>query len=293
MSILINKDTKVLVQGITGRDGSFHTGKMVAYGTNIVAGVSPGKGGQQVHNVPVFNSVEDAVNATGATVSVIFIPAPYAADAILEAAEGGIKLVVCISEGVPTLDMVKATAYLKKKGVELIGANCPGLITPEESMIGILPVNIFKKGNVGLMSRSGTLTYLMVSLLTQNGLGQSTCVGIGGDPVSGLYYQELLERFENDPETEAIVLIGEIGGDAEERAAQYIREHVTKPVVAFIAGQTAPQGKRMGHAGAIISSGSGTAEEKIAAFEAIGVPVARLPVEVPALVKKALDERKK
>jgi succinyl-CoA synthetase alpha subunit len=293
MSILINKDTKVLVQGITGRDGSFHTGKMVAYGTNIVAGVSPGKGGQQVHNVPVFNSVEDAVNATGATVSVIFIPAPYAADAILEAAEGGIKLVVCISEGVPTLDMVKATAYLKKKGVELIGANCPGLITPEESMIGILPVNIFKKGNVGLMSRSGTLTYLMVSLLTQNGLGQSTCVGIGGDPVSGLYYQELLERFENDPETEAIVLIGEIGGDAEERAAQYIKEHVTKPVVAFIAGQTAPQGKRMGHAGAIISSGSGTAEEKIAAFEAIGVPVARLPVEVPALVKKALDERKK
>jgi succinyl-CoA synthetase alpha subunit len=293
MSILINKDTKVLVQGITGRDGSFHTGKMVAYGTKIVAGVSPGKGGQLVHNVPVFNSVEDAVNATGATVSVIFIPAPYAADAILEAAEGGIKLVVCISEGVPTLDMVKATAYLKKKGVELIGANCPGLITPEESMIGILPVNIFKKGNVGLMSRSGTLTYLMVSLLSQNGLGQSTCVGIGGDPVSGLYYQELLERFENDPETEAIVLIGEIGGDAEERAAQYIKDHVTKPVVAFIAGQTAPQGKRMGHAGAIISSGSGTAEEKIAAFEAIGVPVARLPVEVPALVKKALDERKK
>ncbi|MFZ4581156.1 MAG: succinate--CoA ligase subunit alpha, partial [Paludibacter sp.] len=276
MSILINKDTKVLVQGITGRDGSFHTGKMVAYGTKVVAGVSPGKGGQQVHNVPVFNTVEDAVNATGATVSVIFIPAPYAADAILEAADGGIKLVVCISEGVPTLDMVKATAYLKKKGVELIGANCPGLITPEESMIGILPVNIFKKGNVGLMSRSGTLTYLMVSLLTQNGLGQSTCVGIGGDPVSGLYYQELLERFENDPETEAIVLIGEIGGDAEERAAQYIKEHVTKPVVAFIAGQTAPQGKRMGHAGAIISSGSGTAEEKIAAFEAIGVPVARL-----------------
>jgi succinyl-CoA synthetase alpha subunit len=292
MSILINKDTKVLVQGITGRDGSFHTGKMVAYGTNIVAGVSPGKGGQTVHDVPVFNTVEDAVNATGATVSVIFIPAPLAADAILEAADGGIKLVICISEGVPTLDMVKATAYLQKKGVQLIGANCPGLITPEESMIGILPGNIFKKGNVGLMSRSGTLTYLMVSLLTQNGLGQSTCVGIGGDPVAGLYYQELLEMFENDPETEAIVLIGEIGGDAEERAAQYIKEHVTKPVVAFIAGQTAPPGKRMGHAGAIISSGSGTAEEKIAAFEAIGVPVARLPVEVPKLVQAALDARK-
>lgn len=281
MSILINKDTKVLVQGITGRDGGFHTAKMIAYGTKIVAGVSPGKGGQTVHDVPVYNTVEDAVNATGATVSVIFIPAPFAADAILEAADGGIKLVICISEGVPTLDMVKATAYLKKKGAQLIGANCPGLITPEESMIGILPGNIFKKGNVGLMSRSGTLTYLMVSLLTQNGLGQSTCVGIGGDPVAGLYYQELLEMFENDPETEAIVLIGEIGGDAEERAAQYIKEHVTKPVVAFIAGQTAPPGKRMGHAGAIISSGSGTAEEKIAAFEAIGVPVARLPVEVP------------
>ncbi len=292
MSILINKDTKVLVQGITGRDGSFHTSKMVAYGTKIVAGVSPGKVGQTVHDVPVFNTVEDAVNATGATVSVIFIPAPLAADAILEAADGGIELVICISEGVPTLDMVKATAYLKKKGVQLIGANCPGLITPEESMIGILPVNIFKKGNVGLISRSGTLTYLMVDLLTHNNLGQSTCVGIGGDPVAGLYYQELLEMFENDPETEAIVLIGEIGGDAEERAAQYIKEHVTKPVVAFISGQTAPPGKRMGHAGAIISSGSGTAEEKIAAFEAIGVPVARLPVDVPKLVQAALDARK-
>lgn len=292
MSILINKNTKVLVQGITGRDGSFHTGKMVAYGTKVVAGVSPGKGGQTVHDVPVFNTVADAVEATGAEVSVIFIPAAFAADAVLEAAEGGIKLVVCISEGVPTIDMVKATAYLKKKGVQLIGANCPGLITPEESMIGILPGNIFKKGNVGLMSRSGTLTYLMVSLLTQNNLGQSTCVGIGGDPVAGLYYQELLEMFENDPETEVIVLIGEIGGDAEERAAQYIKEHVTKPVVAFIAGQTAPPGKRMGHAGAIISSGSGTAEEKIAAFEAVGVPVARLPVDIPVLVKKALAERR-
>jgi succinyl-CoA synthetase alpha subunit len=292
MSILINKNTKVLVQGITGRDGSFHTGKMVAYGTKVVAGVSPGKAGQTVHDVPVFNTVADAVEATGAEVSVIFIPAAFAADAVLEAAEGGIKLVVCISEGVPTLDMVKATAYLKKKGVQLIGANCPGLITPEESMIGILPGNIFKKGNVGLMSRSGTLTYLMVSLLTQSDLGQSTCVGIGGDPVAGLYYQELLEMFENDPETEVIVLIGEIGGDAEERAAQYIKEHVTKPVVAFIAGQTAPPGKRMGHAGAIISSGSGTAVEKIAAFEAVGVPVARLPIDIPVLVKKALAERR-
>ena len=292
MSILVNKNTKLLVQGITGRDGSFHTSKMIAYGTNVVAGVSPGKGGQTVHEVPVFNTVEDAVKATGANTSVIFVPAPLAGDAILEAAEAGIELGVCISEGVPTLDMVKATAYLKKKGVKLIGANCPGLITPEETMIGILPGNIFKKGNVGLISRSGTLTYLMVSLLTDNGLGQSTCIGIGGDPVAGLYYQELLQMFEDDPETEAIVLIGEIGGDAEERAAQYIKEHITKPVVAFIAGQTAPAGKRMGHAGAIISSGSGTASEKIAAFEAIGVPVARLPKEVPAMVKQKLAERK-
>jgi len=292
MSILVNKNTKLLVQGITGRDGSFHTSKMIAYGTNVVAGVSPGKGGQTVHDVPVFNTVEDAVKATGANTSVIFVPAPLAGDAILEAAEAGIELVVCISEGVPTLDMVKATAYLKKKGVKLIGANCPGLITPEETMIGILPGNIFKKGNVGLISRSGTLTYLMVSLLTDSGLGQSTCIGIGGDPVAGLYYQELLQMFEDDPETEAIVLIGEIGGDAEERAAQYIKEHITKPVVAFIAGQTAPAGKRMGHAGAIISSGSGTASEKIAAFEAIGVPVARLPKEVPAMVKQKLAERK-
>ena len=288
MSILVNKNTKLLVQGITGRDGSFHTSKMKEYGTNIVAGVSPGKGGQTVDGIPVFNTVEEAVQSTGANTSIIFVPAPLAGDAIMEAGDSGIELVICISEGVPTLDMVKATAYLEKKGVKLIGANCPGLITPDEALVGILPGNIFKKGNVGLMSRSGTLTYLMVSLLTQNGLGQSTCVGIGGDPVAGLYYKELLQMFQDDPETEAIVLIGEIGGDAEERAAQFIKEHVTKPVVAFIAGQSAPAGKRMGHAGAIISSGSGTAEEKIAAFEAVGVPVARLPIEIPLLIKKAL-----
>jgi len=288
MSILVNKNTKLLVQGMTGRDGSFHTAKMKEYGTNIVAGVSPGKGGLVVDGIPVFNTVEDAVKATGANTSIIFVPAPLAGDAIMEACDAGVELVICISEGVPTLDMVKATNYLKKKGVKLIGANCPGLITPDEALVGILPGNIFKKGNVGLMSRSGTLTYLMVSLLTNAGLGQSTCVGIGGDPVAGLYYQELLQLFQDDPETEAIVLIGEIGGDAEERAAQYIKEHVTKPVVAFIAGQSAPPGKRMGHAGAIISSGSGTAEEKIAAFEAIGVPVARLPIEIPMLIKKAL-----
>ncbi len=290
MSILINRNTKLLVQGITGRDGSFHTSKMKAYGTNIVAGVSPGKGGTHVEGIPVFNTVEDAVKATGADTSVIFVPAPLAGDAIIEAAEGGIKLVICISEGVPTLDMVKATAYLKKKGVQLIGANCPGLITPGESLIGILPGNIFMKGNVGLMSRSGTLTYEMVYQLTSQGIGQSTCVGIGGDPVAGLYYQELLQMFQDDPDTEAIVLIGEIGGDAEERAAQYIKDHITKPVVAFIAGQTAPPGKRMGHAGAIISSGSGTAAEKIAAFEAVGVPVARRPVEIPQLLKELMNK---
>ena len=290
MSILINRNTKLLVQGITGRDGSFHTSKMKAYGTNIVAGVSPGKGGTHVEGIPVFNTVDDAVKATGADTSVIFVPAPLAGDAIIEAAEGGIKLVICISEGVPTLDMVKATAYLKKKGVQLIGANCPGLITPGESLIGILPGNIFMKGNVGLMSRSGTLTYEMVYQLTSQGIGQSTCVGIGGDPVAGLYYQELLQMFQDDPDTEAIVLIGEIGGDAEERAAQYIKDHITKPVVAFIAGQTAPPGKRMGHAGAIISSGSGTAAEKIAAFEAVGVPVARRPVEIPQLLKELMNK---
>lgn len=288
MSILVNKNTKLVVQGITGRDGSFHTSKMKEYGTNIVAGVSPGKGGQTVHDIPVFNTVEEAVAKTGANTSIIFVPAAMAGDAILEAADAGVELVICISEGVPTLDMVKATNYLKKKNVKLIGANCPGLITPGETLVGILPGNIFKKGNVGLMSRSGTLTYEMVNQLTTNGIGQSTCIGIGGDPVAGLYYQELLQMFEDDPDTDAIVLIGEIGGDAEERAAQFIKEKVTKPVVAFIAGQTAPPGKRMGHAGAIISSGSGTAAEKIAAFEAVGVTVARRPVEIPELIKQKL-----
>jgi succinyl-CoA synthetase alpha subunit len=289
MSILVNKNTKLLVQGITGRDGSFHAGKMKAYGTKVVGGVSPGKGGQTVDGIPVFNTVEEAVKATGANTSIIFVPAPLAADAIMEASEAGIELVIAISEGVPTLDMVKVTPYLKKNGTKLIGSNCPGLISPDESLVGILPANIFMKGNIGLMSRSGTLTYEMVYQLTTHGLGQSTCVGIGGDPVAGLYFQELLQMFQDDPETEAIVLIGEIGGDAEERAAQYIKEHITKPVVAFIAGQTAPPGKRMGHAGAIISSGSGTAEEKIAAFESIGVPVARRPVELPELLKKLMQ----
>jgi succinyl-CoA synthetase alpha subunit len=288
MSILINKGTRLLVQGMTGRDGSFHTKKMKEYGTDIVAGVSPGKGGQFFDGIPVFNTVEEAVKNTGANTSIIFVPANYATDTIYEASDAGIELVVAISEGIPTLDMVQVTTFLKKNGTKLIGPNCPGLISPEEALVGILPGNIFKRGNIGLMSRSGTLTYEMVNQLSTNGLGQSTCVGIGGDPVAGLYYEELLEMFENDWQTEAIVLIGEIGGDAEERAAKYIAENITKPVVAFIAGQSAPPGKRMGHAGAIISSGSGTAAEKIEAFEKVGVPVARKPIEIPQLIKDLL-----
>jgi len=288
MSILINKDTKVIVQGITGRDGAFHANKMKAYGTNIVGGISPGKGGQEVDGVPVFNTVEDAVQATGANASVIFVPAPFAADAILEASYAGIDLVVCITEHVPVQDMIKVTPVLKQNNTKLVGANCPGLITVDECLIGILPGMIFKKGNVGLISRSGTLTYEVVNMLSENGLGQTTCVGIGGDSVSGLYFIDLLERYEKDPDTKAVVLIGEIGGDAEEQAAKFIKEKMTKPVVAFIAGQSAPPGKRMGHAGAIISSGSGTAEEKIKAFNAAGVPVAKEPSEIPGLVKEKL-----
>lgn len=289
MSILVNKNTRLIVQGITGRDGGFHTSKMKAYGTNIVGGVSPGKGGQDVEGIPVFNTVEDAVNATQANTSIIFVPAAFAADSILEAAEGGIKLVIAITEGIPTLDMVRVMPYLKSKGVMLIGPNCPGLITPDEALVGILPGMIFKKGNIGLISRSGTLTYEMVNQLTTNGIGQSTCVGIGGDPVAGLYYQELLQMYQDDPETDAVVLIGEIGGDAEEQAAHFIKTKMTKPVVAFIAGQSAPPGKRMGHAGAIISSGSGSAAEKIKAFEAAGVPVARKPEDIAVLIKRAIS----
>lgn len=288
MSILINKDTKVIVQGITGRDGAFHTSKMKDYGTNIVGGISPGKGGSDVGGIPVFNTVDEAVKATGADASVIFVPAPFAADAILEASFAGVELVICITEGVPVQDMIKVTPILKQNGTKLIGANCPGLITPGECLIGILPSMIFTPGNIGFISRSGTLTYEVVNMLTEAGLGQTTCVGIGGDPVSGLYFRDLLEMFENDPATDAVVLIGEIGGDAEELAAQYIKDHMKKPVVAFIAGQSAPPGKRMGHAGAIISSGSGTAEEKIKAFAAAGVPVAKEPGEIPGLVKQKL-----
>ncbi len=288
MSILVNKETKLIVQGITGRDGAFHARKMKAYGTDIAGGVSPGKGGTEVDGIPVFNTVEEAVKATGANASVIFVPAPFAGDAILEASYAGVGLVVCITEHVPVQDMMKVTPVLKQNGTKMIGANCPGIITPDESLIGILPGMIFQKGNVGLISRSGTLTYEVVNMLSESGLGQSTCVGIGGDAVSGLYFIDLLEMFENDPETDAVVLIGEIGGDAEEQAAQYIREKMTKPVVAFIAGQTAPPGKRMGHAGAIISSGSGTAAEKVKAFNSAGVPVAKEPGQIPGMVKERL-----
>jgi len=291
MSILVNKNTKLLVQGITGRDGKFHTGKMKEYGTNVVAGVSPGKEGLILDGVPVFNSVAGAVEATGANASIIFVPAAFAADAILEASEAGIELVICISEGLPIQDMIRITPILKQNGTLLIGPNCPGLITPGESLVGILPANIFKKGNIGFISRSGTLTYEVVNLLTENDFGQTTCVGIGGDPVAGLYFIDLLERFENDPETIAVVVIGEIGGDAEEQAAQFIADKMTKPVVAFIAGQTAPPGKRMGHAGAIISSGSGTAAEKIAAFNKAGVPVAKEPNEIPELLRQKLQNK--
>ncbi|MGE5393991.1 MAG: succinate--CoA ligase subunit alpha [Candidatus Saccharibacteria bacterium] len=290
MSILVNKDTKLVIQGITGRDGKFHATKMKEYGTKVVAGVSPGKEGENMEGIPVFNSVANAVKATGANTSIIFVPAPFAADAIMEASEAGIKLVIAISEGVPVQDMIRITPLLKLNETLLIGPNCPGLITPGQSLVGILPAMIFKEGNIGFISRSGTLTYEVVNLLTLNDFGQTTCVGIGGDPVAGLYFIDLLERFEKDPDTKAVVLIGEIGGDAEEKAAEYIAQHMTKPVVAFIAGQTAPPGKRMGHAGAIISSGSGTASEKIAAFNKAGVPVAKEPSEIPVLLRQKLQQ---
>lgn len=286
MSILIDQSTKLIVQGITGRDGQFHAQKMKDYGTHLVGGTSPGKGGSIQGGVPVFNTVYDAVEETGADTSVIFVPAPFAADAIMEAADAGIRLIVCITEGIPTLDVIKAYRYVQEKKAMLLGPNCPGLVSPGKCLVGISPAQIFKQGNVGVISRSGTLTYEVVYQLTSHGLGQSTTVGIGGDPVTGLYFRELLQMLENDSQTEAIVMIGEIGGNAEELAAAYIKEHVSKPVTAFIAGQTAPPGKQMGHAGAIISAGSGTAKEKIAALEAVGVKVAQEPAQIPLLLKQ-------
>ena len=273
MSIYINKNTKVLVQGITGNEGSFHARACLEYGTQIVAGVTPGKGGQKMDSVPVFNTVKQAVEETGATASLIFVPPPFGADAIMEAADAGVEVIVTITEGVPILDMVKVKKFLATKNCRLIGPNCPGIITPEESKIGIMPGNIHKKGNIGVISRSGTLTYEVVDQLTKLGMGQSTCIGIGGDPVNGTNFIDVLEAFQNDDETKAIVMVGEIGGDAEEKAAEYIKENLTKPVVGFIAGLTAPPGRRMGHAGAIISGSSGTGAAKIQAFKDNGIHV--------------------
>lgn len=288
MSVLIDNNTKVIVQGITGRDGSFHAAKMKEYGTQVVGGTSPGKGGQQVDGIPVFNTVKEAVAATGADTSIIFVPAPFAKDAMLEAIDGGVKLVVCITEGVPVLDAVEAQNYARVKGVKVIGPNCPGLISPGKSMVGIMPTGVFKQGHTGVISRSGTLTYEVVYDLVESGLGISTAVGVGGDPVVGLYFEDLLQMFQDDPETDSIAMIGEIGGDAEERAAEFIKAYVTKPVAVFISGRQAPPGKQMGHAGAIISGGSGSAEGKIKALEAAGVPVADETRLLPDLLKARL-----
>jgi succinyl-CoA synthetase alpha subunit len=293
MSIFADKKNKVIVQGITGRDGSFHTKQMMEYGTKIVGGVTPGKGGQKFEGVPIFNTVEDAVKATKANTSIIYVPVAFAADAILEAASAGIKLIVCITEGIPANDMVKVYNYLKGTDVRLIGPNCPGIISPGKTKIGIMPAQIHKKGKIGLVSRSGTLTYEIVYNLTLAGLGQSTCLGIGGDPVIGTNFIDCLEAFNEDKSTDGIVMIGEIGGTDEEEAAKYIKKHVKKPVVAFIAGRTAPPGKRMGHAGAIISGGSGTAADKIKALNKVGIPVAEIPSEIPILLKEKLEKAKK
>ncbi|UCF96709.1 MAG: succinate--CoA ligase subunit alpha [Spirochaetaceae bacterium] len=288
MGILIDENTRVLVQGITGRDGSFHTASMLEYGTRVMGGVTPGKGGQEVHGVPVFDSVAKAVKDTGANCSVIFVPARFATAALREAADGGIDLIVCITEGVPVLEMLANYHYIREKRTRLIGPNCPGLISPGKSKVGILPGHIHKPGGIGVISRSGTLTYEVVYNLTLKDLGQSTCIGVGGDPVIGTGYIDLLEMFEADPETQGVVIIGEIGGEDEEQAAAYIKDSVSKPVVAFISGRTAPPGKRMGHAGAIISGGKGTAEAKVKAFQEAGVPVADRPDQIPELMKERL-----
>ena len=290
MSILVNKDSKVIVQGFTGKEGSFHAEQCLAYGTKIVGGVTPGKGGTEHLGQPVFNTVSEAVSATGATVSMIFVPPAFVADAVMEAADAGIELAVIITEGAPVKDMMYAKAFATKKGMMTIGPNCPGIITAEECKIGIMPGFIFKKGNVGLISKSGTLTYEASNQVVKQGFGITTAVGIGGDPIIGLSYKQLLPMFENDPETEAIVMIGEIGGDLEIQAAAYIKENITKPVVAFIAGQTAPKGKRMGHAGAIISGSAGTAAEKMAALEAAGVKVVVSPADIGKAVAEVLKK---
>lgn len=291
MSILVNKDTKVIVQGFTGKEGTFHAEQCMAYGTKIVGGVTPGKGGQEHLGKPVFNTVADAVKSTGATVSMIFVPPAFVGDAVMEAADAGIELAVIITEGTPVKDMMYAKAYATKKNMKTIGPNCPGIITAEECKIGIMPGFIFKKGNVGLISKSGTLTYESANQVVQQGFGITTAVGIGGDPIIGLSYKQLLPMFEADPETEVIVMIGEIGGDLEIQAAAYIKENIKKPVVAFIAGQTAPKGKRMGHAGAIISGSAGTAQEKMEALQAAGVKVVVSPADIGKAVAEVLSKK--
>ena len=289
MSIFIDNSTTLLIQGITGRDGSFHARQMMEYGTRVVGGVTPGKGGQQFDGtVPIFNTVAQAVAATGANTSVIYVPPPFAADAMMEAAAAGVKLIVCITEGVPVLDMTRVYPYVKEMGARLLGPNCPGLITPGQSKVGIIPGRICKPGPVGVVSRSGTLTYEIVNLLTKAGIGQSTCVGIGGDPINGTNFIDALEAFEADPQTKVVAMMGEIGGTDEQEAAEFVRTRMTKPVVGFIAGQTAPPGRRMGHAGAIISGSAGTAAEKIEAFVAAGMGVAKRPMDFVELVKARL-----